>query len=98
MITVCLKQLASAIVEADVFTMPEMNDGTKYLYESVYSRLSKNMDVRLSEIYFDSFDYDDINALNDLHENVFERNSYTAHGIVSTLQKTAPICRAVGYV
>ena len=98
MITVSLKHLVSAIVEADAFKMPEMNSGTKYLYESVYDKLSKNMDVRLSELDFDAFDLEDIDALNITHDSVFERNYYAAGGIMSTLQATAPICKTVGYV
>lgn len=98
MITVSVKQLVSAIAEADAFKMPEMNEGTAYLYHTIYSNLSQNKDVKLSEIDFDAFEADDINCLNDLHSDVLEKNCCTANGIITTLQQISPICKAVGYV
>ena len=98
MITVNVAQLMSAISETEAFKMPEMNGGTRYLYDSVYGKLSKNVDVRLSEIDFTAFELDDVAALGKLHENVFERGCYAAAGITSTLQDTAPVCKVVSYV
>lgn len=98
MIEVSVKQLMSAIAEADFFKMPEMNEGTSYLYNAIYSNLSQNKDVKLSEIDFDAFEADDINCLNDLHSDVLEKNHCAAIGIISTLQQITPICKAVGYV
>lgn len=98
MITVSVKQLVSAIADADAFKAPDMNEGTEYLYNNLYSRLSQNMDVKLSDIDFDAFESEDIDSLNDLHSNVFERNNYDANRIMSTLRQTAPVCKIVGYV
>lgn len=98
MIEVSVKQLVSAIAEVDVFKMPEINDGTAYLYNTIYSNLSQNKDVKLSEIDFDAFEAEDIGCLNDLHSDVFEKNCCTANGIITTLQQLSPICKAVGYV
>lgn len=98
MITVSVKNLVEAIQEADAFKMPDMNEGTAYLYDTIYNNLSRDMDVKLSEIDFDAFEAEDINFLNDLHSDVFERNYCAANGIMTTLQQLHPVCKAVGYV
>ena len=98
MITVSIKELVASIEEATAFKLPDMNEGTSYLYDRIYTHLSQGTDVRLSDIDFDSFEEDDITTRSHLHTNVFEQNIYTARGITSTLQKIAPTCKAVGYV
>lgn len=98
MITVSIRNLVEAIREADAFSLPEMNDGVSYLYDKVYSRMSKGHDVRLSELDFDAFDVDDIDSFNNLHTDVFEKNCYAADGIASTLREVSPICKSVGYI
>ncbi len=98
MITVSTAQLLSAIAEANAFKLPDMNEGTEYLYNTLYTRLSQNIEVKLSDIDFDAFESDDIDSLNGIHTDVFERNHYAAGGIISTLRKLTPACKAVSYV
>jgi len=98
MITVSVRQLVDAIKEADVYRLPDMNEGTGYLYGNLYKRLSKGEDVTLSSLNFDAFEPEDIDFLSDLHSNVFERNFYAAGGITSTLMQITPVAKAVGYV
>lgn len=98
MITVSTKNLVAAIREADGFKLPDMNKGTGYLYNDIYRRLTRGEDVRLSEIDFDAFEADDLDSLNDLHSDVFERNYYAANSISSALRTIVPVCKAVGYV
>ena len=98
MITVSTRQLASAITEAGAFKLPDMNAGTAYLYKAVYNRLSRNLDVKLSEIDFDAFEPEDIDSLNSLHSDIFERNHFAANGIMSTLRKIEPAYKTVCYV
>lgn len=98
MITVSVKNLVEAIREADAFALPEMNEGTSYLYDMVYRRMSNGQDVMLSELDFDAFEPEDIDSLTDLHSDVFEKNHYAAGGIVSTLRSLAPASKAVAYV
>jgi len=98
MITVNVKQLASALAEADVFTLPVMSEGTGYLYNSVYARLSRGEEVSLLGLDFNAFDPDDIDSLNELYDCVFERNYYAADKISYILRNTAPVCKAVSYV
>ena len=98
MITISVKNLMESIQESEAFKMPYMNNGTEYLYNSIYNKLSKNMDVKLSEIDFDAFESGDINFLNDLHIDVFEKNYCASNGIVSTLRVITPTCKVVDYV
>jgi len=98
MITVSIKDFVEAIRETDTYTLPEMDEGTAYLYNSVYRRMSGGHDVRLSELNFDAFEQADVDSIRDLFSNVFEQNHYTAGGISSTLHSLAPVCKAVGYV
>lgn len=98
MVTVCTKKLVAAIKEADAYTLPDMNEGTGYLYKNLYCRLSNGENVTLSSLDFNAFDPEDIDSLNSLHSDVFERNTYAANGIVSTLRQIMPECKAVSYV
>jgi uncharacterized membrane protein len=98
MLTVSIRGLTEAIREADAFALPEMNAGTGYLYETVYRRMSKGHDVRLSELDFDAFEPEDIELFSDLYDDVFERNCCSADGIAGTLRAVAPVCNTVGYV
>ena len=98
MITVNVSQLVDAIKEADVYRLPDMNEGTGYLYKNLYKRLTSGGDVTLSSLDFDAFDSEDIDSISDLHSNVFERDHYAANGIMSTLRNAAPVPRAVAYV
>ena len=98
MLQVNIKQLLSAVEEVGAFELPEMSEGTEYLYNNLYKRLSQNMDVRLSEIDLSAFESEDIGSLNDLHSEVFVKNGRAAGGIMSALRETDPVCKAVGYV
>lgn len=98
MITVSIKNLAEAIQEAEVYSLPEMNDGENYLYHNVYRRMSRGDDIRLSEIDFHAFESEDIESFGELYSDVFERNCCAADNIASTLQKIAPASKAVAYV
>ncbi len=77
MITVSTKNLVEAIREADAFELPHMNEGTAYLYNSVYSRMVRNKEVRLSELDFDAFEPEDVDSLKDIYTDVFENGYYT---------------------
>ena len=98
MITVSISHLTQAVKEADSFALPNMNYGTKYLYEIMYSRLASGETVRLSEIDFGSFEYGDISAINSLHENVFYPNEAAADHITTELRKISPAFNPVVYV
>lgn len=98
MINVSIQKLIEAIEEADVFHLPDMSVGTKYLYNNLYCRLSGDEEVTLSSLDFNAFESEDIDSLNSLHTDIFEKNSYAADGIMFTLRGTAPIHKAVSYV
>jgi len=98
MITVSVMQLVDAIKEADVYRLPDMNEGTRYLYKNLYTRLANGDDVMLSSLNFDAFDSEDIDSISDMHSGIFARDHYAASSIMSTLRQVAPVSRAVGYV
>jgi len=98
MITVSIKNFVDAIRVADAYSLPEMDEGTTYLYDTVYRRMSGGHNVRLSELNFDAFEQADVDSIRDLFSNVFEQNHYMVGGISSTLHSLAPVCKAVGYV
>ena len=98
MLQLNIKQLVAAVKEAAPFVLPEMNKGTSYLYNSVYGRLSMGEQVRLSDLDFDAFDSEDITALHNLYEDVFEKNNHQASGIVDILRKATLVCKDASYV
>jgi hypothetical protein len=98
MITVSVKKLTDAIKEADIPRLPDMNEGTDYLYTNLYKPLDRGEDVTLSSLDFDAFEPEDIDSLNSLYYEVFERDYCKAGDIMSALKNIVPVSKAVGYV
>jgi hypothetical protein len=98
MITVSVEQLMSAIEEAGAFKIPDMNEGTDYLYNNLYRRLSRGEDVRLSEIYYGSFELDDVDFMREMYSETLEANEYKADSITQTLRGIPPIVAAAVFV
>jgi len=98
MVTVNTKKFVEAVREADVFKPPDMSKGASYLFDSLYSRLSGGEDVKLSSLDFDAFEPEDLESINSLYSDVFERNCYAANGIASALREAVPACKTAAYV
>lgn len=98
MLTVNVKQLVSAIEEADIFKLPEMNRGTQYLYDKIYGRLSEGREIRLSEVDFGSFEADDIDSMRELYSDTLEENGRRADSLARTLQCIEPLTAASAFV
>ena len=91
MITVSIKKLVSAIKEADVFHLPDMNEGTHYIYEEIYKKFSEEIPVRLSEVNFSRFELDDINTMRELYADILEVNENKAEAFTRILKNIPPI-------
>ena len=91
MIMVSIKKLVSAIKEADVFHLPDMNEGTHYIYEEIYKKLSEEIPVRLSEVNFSRFELDDINTMRELYADILEVNENKAEAFTRILKNIPPI-------
>jgi hypothetical protein len=98
MITVSISQLVDDVREADIYSFPDMSEGTEYLYNNLYRRLSYGDNVRLSEINFNAFEPEDIDSLGNLHTDIFEINSKKADGIMSALKQISPVSTVASYV
>ena len=97
MITVSTKQLVSAIEEAEEFRLPDMNEGTSYLYNELYRRLSEGSELRLSEIDFERFELDDIDSIRELHAG-FERNESKVYTLMQLLRNIPPVTSVSAFV
>ena len=98
MITVSVRQLVEAIKEADDYRLPDMNEGTSYLYNKLYKRLSYGEDVRLSHINWSSFELDDVDTIRGLYSDVLEANESRADTITRTLRGVPPVVTAAAFV
>jgi len=98
MLQVNINLLVSAVHKADPFVLPEMNEGTNYLYHSIYEPLSMGEDVRLSGLDFDAFDSEDINTFHALYGDVLEAKGYQSGNIMKALRKITPACKTAAYV
>ena len=98
MITVSVRQLVEAIKEADNYRLPDMNEGTSYLYNNLYKKLSNNEDVRLSHISWNSFELDDIDTMRDMYSDVLEANESRAYRITCSLRDMPPAVTAAAFV
>ena len=98
MITVNVKQLISAIEEADVFKLPGMSTGAEYIYNSLYRRLTQGENVRLSEIDYNSFELGDIDSVREIYFGVLEANVGKADTLARTLRGIPPVVTAAAFV
>ena len=98
MVTVNVKQLVSAIEEADAFRLPDMNRGTRYLYDRVYGCLSEGRELRLSDVDFESFGLDDIDSMRDLYSETLECNVRKADALARALRDIPPRAAASAFV
>jgi len=98
MLKLNIVQLVDTLHEAPAFSLPKMNIGTSYLFKSVYRRLSKGEEVRLSDLDFSAFAEEDINNLGKLFNDVLELNSHHAYCIIKALQRVAPVCKPTLYI
>jgi len=98
MVQVNIAGLVEAVQRASPFTMPEMDEGTSYLFNKVYNRLANDETVMLSELDFSAFESDDIQTLARLYDDVFEKNYYQANSIADTLRNAAPVSKAAAYI
>lgn len=98
MVTVSVKQLVSAIEEADAFRLPDMNRGTQYLYDKIYGRLSEGREIHLSEVDFGSFEADDIDSMREMYWDTLEGNGRKADSLAHILQNIPPNTAASAFV
>ena len=98
MISVSTKTLLSAIEEAEAFSLPEMNEGTQYLYDELYGKVSRGMDLHLSEIEFDRFELDDVDMLRDLYSDTLESNEIKAETLSHNLANIPPVAAVSKFV
>ena len=91
MLTVNVKQLVGAIEEAESSSLPEMNSGTRYLYDELYRPLAEGLERRLSEINFGSFELEDIESIRDIYTETLEKNARRADALACALRDLAPI-------
>lgn len=95
MLTVNVKQLVGAIEEAESSSLPEMNSGTRYLYNELYEPLAKGLERRLSEINFGGFRLDDVESLRNIYSETLEGNVRRADALARTLREIPPAAVAV---
>ena len=98
MITVNVKQLAGAIEEAERYSLPEMDSGTRYLYDELYGPLSKGLERRLSEIDFGGFGLSDIESLRDIYSETLEGNARKAEALARSLREIPPVAAVSAFV
>ena len=98
MISVSTKTLLSAIEEAEAFSLPEMNEGTQYLYDELYGKVSRGMELHLSEIEFDRFELDDVDMLRDLYSDTLESNEIKAEKLSHNLANIPPVAAVSKFV
>ena len=91
-------QLVAAVKDAPPSALPEMNEGTSYLFNKIYRRLASDGYVLLSDLDFNAFELEDLSILSSLYDHVFERYNCQASGIAGTLRGFAPVCKTATYV
>jgi len=91
MVQLCVKKLVSNISKISAFELPEMSEGTRYLFSKIYEPLSVEETVLLSSIDFDLFTLDDVDEMRKLYSDVLEANVYKAGTVTYALEKLPPV-------
>ena len=98
MITVDVKRLVNAVKEAERFSLPDMNEGTRYLYDELYKPMAEGMERRLSDINFKCFELDDIESLRDIYCKTLEENISKADALMRALRDIPPVAAVSAFV
>ncbi len=98
MMTVNTKFLVEAIAEASAFKLPDMTDGTEYIYNRLYMPLSRGDELRLSNIDFGSFELEDVDDMRELYANTLEANEDRAEAIARSLWSLPPVTTAAAFI
>jgi len=93
-----LVRLAANLQSAQTFELPELNQGTAYLHDNIITRLLNGEMVHLSDLDFDAFDAEDIDALSNLYDGFYEKTSAQAVNILHSLRRADPISKVAAYV
>jgi len=96
MLTVNVKQLMEAIHDQEAYADSVMNDSTSYLFDNVQRKLERNLSVRISDLDYDAFDLEDVDALADLYNERDER----CCAVVTTsdnVRRMKPVAAASSY-
>ena len=97
MLKVNASLLMSALCEAKAYSLPEMNAGTSYLFEAVYTQVANGGVMRFSELDYDRFDMDDIRSLRSVYCGGIEKNNNQAGHVISAIEKSRPVSVAVTF-
>ena len=98
MMQVNIPHLMAELQNAPAFVQPEMDIGTAYLFNQVYTRMARGEKVRLSELDFTAFEEDDIHSLGGLYGEVFGRHNYEASSIAGNLRKIDPTSKSAAFI
>jgi len=77
-----------------VFELPEMSEGTRYLFSKIYEPLSVEETVLLSSIDFELFTLDDVDEMRKLYSSILEANVHKAGTMTYALEKLPPVTLA----
>jgi len=97
MLRLNVAHFSTALKKTNPFVFPEMNDGTKYLYDNLYGRLLRGENVMLSDLDYNAFDSEDITSLCNLH-NDHEKKYNQANSIADILRHISPISKDSVYI
>ena len=90
MLTISVKQFVEALAVAPAYKPPELNAGSQYIQEKIADRLISGNKVRLSEINFESFDLEDINALQKFNDHI-EQYENRCMQVAQSFRKLKPV-------
>lgn len=93
-----LKLLSTAIKKAPAFKYPEMDEGSKYIYDKIYAPLARGEKVCMSGLDFDAFDLDDIIFFTEKYGHELQERNYQAGNISYSLHQIPAASRTVSYV
>ena len=74
-----------------------MNDGAKYLFETLYRRAANSEDICLADLDYERFVLEDVRTLHDVYNNCIVTNGFEANQVIDSLEKILPTIRNVDF-
>ena len=91
MLKINVSLLISTLNETKAFSLPEMNAGTRYLFDMVYKKLLDGETIRLSELDHDRFKLEDVTTLKDIYDNIILKNNYKSQQVIGSMENAEPV-------
>lgn len=99
MLKLDVSKLVRTVSALDAYADPLENQcGVKYLHETLFTPLSNDQTLWLSDIDFNSFTLDDLEELEDYYHNTLIKHQRVAYHVCECMRKASPAVAKLSFI